>query len=83
MKSLSTEAMHALHLLAKRKNPDYIFKSEYQFISSMIFLKRNTSPCLICNVELSIDNKDPKEENDLIINHAIEHLREHNLIALL
>jgi hypothetical protein len=80
MKSLPDEAFHALHLLAKRKNPEYKFSSEYQFISSIVFLARNTSPCLICGKELDISFR---YDNEVIINHGLEHLKEYNLLSLI
>lgn len=74
--SLSIEECKVLHLLAKRKSPDYIFMRDTQFISSVIFLKRNTSPCLICDKEVSRDS-------GTINNHGLKHLKEFNLLALI
>lgn len=74
--SLSTEERKVLHLLAKRKSPDYLFKDDTQFISSIVFLKRNTSPCLICNKEVVRDLF-------IIHSHGLNHLKEYNLMVFI
>lgn len=74
--NLSVEDLQILHLLAKRKNPHYHFTKDLQFISLVIFLKRNTAQCLICNKEIL-------NEYTVIVEHGFNHLKEYNLVALI
>ena len=76
MKQLSKETHHILHLLAKRKSPDFAFDNELQWWLA-------DWQCLICNVYMFNMIKRDESALSFISQHGLQHLKEYNLLPLL
>ena len=75
-----TDVDHALHFLAKKKNPNFVFQNPEHWILLNHIGNDDNLYCLICRFNFG---KYSEYDADMTNNHGIMHLKENKLLVFI